>query len=661
MIRDSAAKNSICSFFNTGISRIFFVLVLIIALRNTAKADIAAETGYPATIFINSTELILETPPAIRNGEVFVPLTDTLSLALGADLETSDVNGRVAVRLWLSGTVLEYVEGETSYKSGGVERSLRQAPFTIGAWLAVPAASLFSELGFDVEFKDNKLLVTKKSVMTLIEQIPESLFVPEAKTEMPAETPPENAGGTSGEIQPPPFQYTYENSFEFINIKVSGDSSQSSLIPESDLYNKLNIRSVGVLPNGFDMTMNLKTSSTTNDDFRHGEVNNFNINATKGGTSVSLYDLNPKISRFVMKNYQMQGLQYSRKSGDSTLTAMWGKTPKKLFESLYNRYAGALRVEKQVGQRWNYAATHVRIDDTGIPESTDRHENNVTSFTGAYDTKPMDFNIEYAISNDRVFHESGKKANATRIEFKRSTKKYVLLGGYEQIGNEFVSQSTFFTAGRRERSAIISARLNPRTIVMTGTRNVLLMGESTSYLPLQINAQPFAARKKMKLTMNLNNEKSQNASGSKLTESRQFSVSDWFGETKLTLNHERRVQRSYESDLSYRTNMKAQLNSQLTKKLMSAVQYRKERKTPNSNPLSRFSRIRFEYALEEWSDIGITYERYYNGTDFNRNGIELDYRLLNNKNDSEITAAYGFYNYSAHNDNSISVKYSYIR
>jgi len=207
----------------------------------------------------------------------------------------------------------------------------------------------------------------------------------------------------------------------------------------------------------------------------------------------------------------------------------------------------------------------------------------------------------------------------------------------------------------------MNLRLNPRTVVMTGARNVLLMGETTSYLPFQITAQPFAARKKLKLTMNVNNEKSRNVTGSELTESRQFGYTDWFGQTKLTLTHERRVQRDYQSNLSFRTNMKAQLTSQLTKKLLSNVEYRKERKNPSTNPMSRFSKVSFEYEMSDWNDIGLSYERYYNGTDFNRDGFALNYRLLNNNNNSEISASYGFFNYSTHNDNSISLKYSYTK
>jgi len=122
---------------------------------------------------------------------------------------------------------------------------------------------------------------------------------------------------------------------------------------------------------------------------------------------------------------------------------MWGKTPKRLYESLYDRYVGAVRAEKHIGKRWDYAVTHVRVDDNGVPQVTDRHDNDVTSFTGAYDTKPLSFNIEYAMSQDRVFHGQAKNANATHIEVKRSTRKALLMGGYEQIGNEFVPRRLF--------------------------------------------------------------------------------------------------------------------------------------------------------------------------------------------------------------------------
>jgi hypothetical protein len=338
-----------------------------------------------------------------------------------------------------------------------------------------------------------------------------------------------------------------------------------------------------------------------------------------------------------------------------------GRTPKKLYESLYNRNVIAARAEKSVGDRWKYAAAHVRIDDTGGPQITNRNENNVTSLTAGYNTKPLNFNIEHAMSSNRVFHGEDKKANATRIEVKRSTKKLLFLGNYEQIGNEFVSETTFFTAGRREYSGMVSARLNPRTVVMTGTKNVMFMGESTAVIPIQISAQPFSARKKLKLTLNANNEKSRNATGSKHTETRQYGVTDWFGDTKLSLNFDRRVQRSYQGDLNFRNNLKVQVNSQLTDRLSSAIQFRKERKYPNAKPISRFSRVRLEYELKEWNDIGITFERYYNATDFNRTGVELDYRMLDNATDSEITATYGFYNYSKHNENSVSLKYSYVR
>ena len=651
MMMTRIPKNCVCLFVAVGL---FYF--------STARAQIYVESGSSSAIIVDNTEIILDVAPATRGGELFVPLTDDLAAVLGAEFEYYDDGGRAAAKVTMPGASLSFTEGAAVYSSGSVEKALRGAPFMLGPWLAVPAAVLFQEIGYDAEFADGNKFVSKKSRSAFVEQIPELLFLPEAeptKIEEPekAAVEPEAAPAR----KPAPFQYTYENSFEYKNNKISGDAAKSSIQPESDGYNKFNLRAVGELANGYGISAALRTSSTTNGDFRQGEVNSLTVDATRGNTLLKFYDLNPKISRFVMRNYQMQGFQYGRTSGGITTSVMIGRTPKRLYESLYTRNVIAARVEKRAGAAWRYSATHARIDDVRYPEITDRHENSVTTFTVGYDTKPFNVSVERAMSADRVFHGESRRADATRIDVKRMARNLMFIGNYEQIGNEFVSETAFFTPGRREFSAFVSARLNPRTTATTGGKSVLYLGENTETIPFQISSQPFAARKKMKLAMNLSNEKARNSTGSKLTESRQFSVSDWFGGTKLALNFDRRVQKSYQGELNFRTNFKAQATSKLTDRLTGTFQFRQEKRNPNQTPISRFYRARLEYELKEWNDVGLTFERYYNGTEYDRNCVEADYRLLDNINDSEIAITYGFHNYAAHNENRIGLKYSYVR
>ena len=628
-------------------SRIFFILVglsLVWAVACAAAPEVR----------VNGAALELDRPPFESEGEVYVSLTDTLGIALDVEIEDEVAGGVRVARLTSSTAVMEFTVGDTLFWIGDAVRELPAPAVERDGATAVPLAPVLQHLDFDVQQQGSVLLATREHASTLLDEIPEPILEPEpepvveatATTEMPFE---EDA-----------FQFTYENSIQFDNVTVSGNTTLSNLEPRTEFTNRFNLRAIAALNNGYEMNSTLRTTATTDDDFRHGEVTRFFSRFEKGKIALTVYDLFPKVSKYTLKNYHMQGVMYERENNLGKWSAMWGKTPKRNRESRYNRYVRALNAEHEIGGV-RLGAGYVRVRDTGALQDTDRLDNAVANLMARYEDSAFKVAAEYARSDTRVFHEVADegRANLLNVSWAKGTSN--IIANYEHTGSEFVSETAFFTSGRREASLLINERLNKRTSVGLGAKDVRLLGESTLYLPAQLDASPFAARPKLKLSLRRNYERTRSSSGTRFSDRRRIDLSDRFGPSRLRVTLERRGEKDTDGERSYRTTQRYRLSTPMSEKIDANFQFRKEYRTGSTSPRNRFMQARFVYEFKEWHELILATERYYNDSDYNRVSINVGLRIVDIYNDREFSLDYTFINYSAHNDNVFGVKYSFFK
>ena len=91
------------------------------------------------------------------------------------------------------------------------------------------------------------------------------------------------------------------------------------------------------------------------------------------------------------------------------------------------------------------------------------------------------------------------------------------------------------------------------------------------------------------------------------------------------------------------------------------LEHSKEKRAATSTPLTRYSRARFTVELNDWSDVNITFERYYNNSLNNRYGALVGFRFMDPETDTEYLLDYAFMNYRDHNDHSLKMRYNIYR
>jgi len=90
----------------------------------------------------------------------------------------------------------------------------------------------------------------------------------------------------------------------------------------------------------------LRTTETTDTENKRGEVNKLELGWTKNKIAIGAYDVQPKFSKYVFRDYPFEGLSYRREGKIYTITGTIGKAMKELRSSDYARYLGGLRVER---------------------------------------------------------------------------------------------------------------------------------------------------------------------------------------------------------------------------------------------------------------------------------------------------------------------------
>ncbi|MFC1474458.1 hypothetical protein ACFLQK_00300 [bacterium] len=645
----------------------FIAMVLSVFFAFSASGEPVAEsvgTGHagtvPPKIFLNGEALLDDFLLAAREGVMFIPLSDEMEFSLDAVLEQDPLSPVTKIELRTSDAVLVFTESEISFEANGIQRELRKRPFMLNGHLHVPLEDLFLHLGCEIRRDGDEIHITKQDAITdVINEIPDSFL--KRKPREPAEQPVEEQP-VEGELPETQYgvQYTYENTFEFENIAVSGDESLSNLVPKTDFYHRLSLRFMGEFENSYKLNSILKTASTTDRILNEGEVTTFNLSLNNNRNLFSFYDNAPRVSRYTLKSHQSRGMLYGRNLGKSQMSVIWGKSPKKLKETRYNRYLQALFWDRKT-ETGGVGVSLVRIKDTGVPQDTDRLNNKVISFNASTKKKGIKANAELAHSITERFDRAEARALAKWVDLNYKNKTTTVVARYERIGSEFVSETSFFTPGSREFLLFINHRVTRRIIVGGGYRRMRLLGESTAFTPVLITVSPFVKRPKLRIKLLDNFEKSRGMLGTRITDKKKFLLSDRVGKAKVDFTLERKKQKDTLASWSFRTSRRYRYITPVSKKTMVILQHKNEYKSSSSNPRKRYYQAKITYEPIEWTEISLNMERYYNNTPNDRRTVSSSYKKIDIFNDREYQVEMGLSNYRDHNDLVFRLSYSYYK
>lgn len=624
--------------------------------QETEEQAAASTNASPPAVYIDGEIFEAGEQPLVRNGILYIPLTYTLMDRLDAELETQLAGGRTRATVITAQAQLEYTEDETLYLARGQQRELIEPALVFSGYMTVPFESFFENLDCTVVYGDNRIDVITPTGLSEMDQLPGG------KTEIEQqEKPAEEPAAATAEQPKTQIGYTFENKLVYENIKVSGDETQSSMEPKSDFYNDFNIRFLGQIRNGYELQSALRTRSTTDDDQKHGEVKTFYITMKKNKVMYSIYDLFPKISKYTFKNYRMQGVQYERTNNLFKYSILIGKTPKSLRESRYNRYVQGYRLEKNVAPSAVMGLGYVWVKDSGHPQATSRLDNQVLSLNGNWKKSAFTLDSEAAVSKTKFNYGPDINAKAKWAELQYRIPDTKLKASYERTGAEFVSETSFFTPGRREVSALLNQKLGRRVVLGGGYKSIVLRGEDRLVFPLQLNMIPFRQRSTFRITASRNYDKTRGAAGVRITDRRKLRLKDRIGTARVSFDYDRKAQKDNSGDEDYRTMQRYRVDTPIMEKLSTQLQFRKERRTGSSNPVIRFYKSKFSYEIGDWTEATIGLERYYNGTSNNRTAFSTSYRHIDIFNDREYSIEYKFFNYRDYNNNQIRLMYSFIK
>lgn len=619
------------------------------------------EEQTPARIFVMGEELLPEISPMARNSILYIPAGRNAAAILGAAFSASSDTGALSITLKTIKREVVLTENQTRYEVDGLPGELPEAPFVESGYLMVPAREFFEAFGFYTAWDRDS------NTMNVTVAAPAALSAP-GMFDMVFSVPfvePAVAGATrTPEIKPemPPIEYTYDNTMSFENTAISGASGQSNLLGTSALRNQFNLRARGALENGYAFRATLRTLQSTNKIEKKGEVDKLAMEFEKGGVRLNAYDFAPKFSYFTMKNYQLQGLQYERRYEDFSWTALLGKSPKKLADSEYARYARGFRAHRAKTKDRDLGFSYVNIKDRGSYRATAIVDNTVftVNTAGTYGDS-VKFDAEYAWSKTALDNGPGASGAAGSFRAQYRDRQTLCTAVFEKTAQAFNSETTYVTSGRREASALCNMKPNGRTVAGWGYKAVLLGGEETRTLPLFYSVAPFKDRPAMKLSARRNFERTFGSSSFRSLDMRALGFSDEIGSVSVDLNFERRKQKDPGGAVSFRNAHRYRFDTFITDDTEIALQIKRERRSRGANPITRFYQIRVDHELVEWNQVYFALSRYYNGTINNRSDFTIGYQKIDIMNDTELDLEYRFFNYRDHNDNVIQVSYSFFR
>ncbi|MEW5944890.1 MAG: stalk domain-containing protein [bacterium] len=625
-------------------------------------------------VLINGVELKLGEPLWVWRGVGFLPLENGVLMKLNLKTAVFEEGGVRVLSLSGGGREAEYTEGSCMFLVNGEARTTNAAPLLRTRAPAIPVRSFFSDvLGGAVQWDGDR-----KTVRITIERtedgnvyrLPPGFFAPGG--EQPAETAavkaeeePVSAAGapaeTAGEREKPGFQYTYENTTGVDSSEITGSLSDSYVQEESVLYNLYYLRLKDVLDNGYEMNAIIRTIGTTDEDRKKFEFDKLTLAFEKEGRSFQVYDVLPRFSRFLLRDYRLQGIMHDRKAPGGEFSIIAGKTPKELRDSEYARYVAGARIARNIGSdkvvRMNFVGTR----DTGTARSTEKINNRVISLEGAGKLGGgWEISSEYAGSRTSGMTGGGAGGRAVLLRTSYKSRRTRMNVQYERTGADFVSETSLYAAGRSEFAASCQRKPSERTMYALGFKNRLYGGSRTFFYPVSLTLKPAGNRKKLKLELGRDYQRTIGADP-RLVDEKSVSVTEKFGTMGVDFRFVRRKNRDSSREVLYRNTRALKLSAPLSPRLYTTLRLTNERRQGSSTPVTRFGKVTFEYELKAWTDFVFSLERYYQGGSADRFGVSAGFGKVNIYDDWEIGLNYSFYNYRTHNDSTLKLRYSFLR
>lgn len=661
---------------------IFFALAAF-ALLNGTKA-----TGKPAAkhksaphptvgLVVNFSSVANSSDLLLQGHTLFVRLTEDLGRSLPEPLSW-ETNASPPMRLTVreDGNTVILEERSRILRTSAGTIKLPAAPFRSGDALFVPIRSLFSTLGYEVYWgaREHRIYLSKKAIVEQVTNAEiEGIMVRISKREtsrVVVSAPPSQIEHSTETLSTPPpkvvnkskFEFTYDNTIGFENTAVSGLSDQSNLVPRSIVTNQFNFRFQTQLENGYQLGGNIRTLGTSEDTENPGQLTKLSLTMEKEDASLTFYDMYPKFSYYLMKNYQVRGIQYNRTNNLFSLSFLHGESPKIAGDSEYSRYVSGFQIHRSKTKDRDLGITFIRTKDTGAPLVSDQLDNQVLALNAAGKSgKKIRYFGEMALSRTETNGISPALSKARTFQAQYRDPTTICSMVYERNGQEFDTETAMTTSGRRELSVLVNRRLSARSMTGLGAKSVRLGDEETTSIPVIYTITPTTRRPKMKWTFQRNYEKARNYEGPRITDSRVMIFADQIGSVHFDFNNERRRLKEKDGAMQFRSMRRLRFDLPVQKKTEMSVQHKWERRSSGANPLTRFTQVQFVYELAEWAELSFGGARYYNATLNNRTSFNVGLRKMDIVNDTETNLAYEFYNYRDHNDNVIRVSYGLFR
>jgi len=649
------------------IKSFLFLTIFILASGFFVPALSQSEDGFK--VEINGIELPTDETTVVRDLAPFIPLDESLTSALDAAVWVTPCNGRECLMINALETDVEFVIGETTVTSEGRTFDAGVAPFRDRGVIYIPAVAFFDAIGLEYYWdeKDNLLSaereIEKDQVfdrlsglieLTAKEKTEKSRIEPHAATDTQV---------VEDFLETPFMAYTYENTIKVNTVSVSGDKSQSRTEEKGDFYNNFNIRYVGLLKNGYNFQGILRTSETTDTENKKGEVKKFQLSFDKNEKIyLDAYDIQPNFSRYLFRNYSLQGIQYKRIGNHFTLSGAAGKSLKRLRTSKYSRYVGGFRIEREYDSPTDYkvGASVVRVRDTGNIIDTKKQENMTFAVDGEAKLKNnWSMKTESANSYNKYFTLQSTRGTANRTELNYSSRKVNWKNSYERTSSDFYSETAFFTRGKTEFSSLYNKKLNSKALGGVGVKIKRLGNKRTYIYPASLKVKPFDERDTFNLTLKSNFEKTIRED-SRIQSSREIQVSDQIGSSRIDARYEERKKKT-STDHAYRHKHTLIIRSTISEKMGTELNMMRERWYHDRQSITRQLNFKVDYEAGPWADLILGFGRYYNTPKSARTTAKIGFQKVDIINDWEIKALYNFQNYREYNVSSFEMSYSFYK
>ncbi|MCK5687428.1 hypothetical protein KAJ27_25060 [bacterium] len=228
------------------------------------------------------------------------------------------------------------------------------------------------------------------------------------------------------------------------NYNINGNEEESSQKDELKFSQDLNMNYNVEYPKGQRLESNLTTRYENYSEESKIDITTFNIKASKGRNTFTIWDIYPRLSDFTLDT-SLQGILYEHISPGHDIIITGGRNQRNIDESQYGRYTYGGRYVRKFNRKFRFGGNVVDVEDkiSSIlsTESVVPIENSLRSvdFRWRPDVN-WRVDTEYAWSSydmDTKDLESGVKGTALKTDVRYQKKKFLGRYSYARIGPEF--------------------------------------------------------------------------------------------------------------------------------------------------------------------------------------------------------------------------------